>query len=143
LGHGTPSYRGFERSHTILSRGKPEIHGSSDPAFRGDKTRYNPEELFLASLACCHMLWYLHLCSTNGVNVLEYSDNAQGMMIESETGGRFTQMVLNPLVKVSEKSMLGRAMELHKKANELCYIANSVNFEVLHRPKIAHGESGD
>jgi len=89
-GKGTDSYRGYERSHEISSDGKPTIYCSSDPAFRGDKLKYNPEELFVASLSSCHMLWFLHLCAEGGIVVQEYSDSAKGMMQETEDGnGRF------------------------------------------------------
>ena len=139
-GNGTKSYRDFERSHEICSPDKPIILGSSDPAFRGDKSKYNPEELLLASLSSCHMLWYLHLCATNNVNVIEYFDDPEGTMIETENGsGRFSEVVLRPRVTVSEKSMLTKAGELHAKANKFCFIANSVNFEVSHEPKCVVG----
>lgn len=49
-GTGTDTYRSYERSHTILLEGKPDIEGSSDPAFRGDKKRHNPEEMLLSAL---------------------------------------------------------------------------------------------
>src|SRR5947209_6053343 len=85
-GEGTRSYKGYRRDHIIASEGKPQIQGSSDPGFRGDRTRYNPEELLVASLSACHMLWYLHLCSVNQVIVLDYRDAASGVMEESEDG---------------------------------------------------------
>ena len=134
-GPGTSSYTAYDRSHTALVEGKSEIQLSSDPAFRGDKARYNPEELLVASLSSCHMLWYLHLCSEAGVTVVDYSDNATGMMKESSNGGgRFSEVALNPVVTVTEASMIDKANQLHIRANELCYIANSVNFKVLHFP---------
>jgi len=133
-GTGTSNYREFERSHTISINNKPNILCSSDPVFRGDKTKYNPEELLVASLSSCHMLWYLHLCSEAGIIVIHYIDNASGIMIEtSNGGGRFFEVVLNPIVTVKENSMCDKANELHKKANELCFITNSVNFKVKHR----------
>jgi organic hydroperoxide reductase OsmC/OhrA len=134
-GTGTSNYRSFERSHTIIANNKPEIPGSSDPSFRGDKTKYNPEDLLLASLSACHMLWFLHLCAEAGVIVTDYVDNATGIMLEtSNGGGRFTEVTLNPVVMVTEISMTEKANELHKKANGLCFIANSVNFPVYHKP---------
>lgn len=134
-GAGTANYRAFERSYIVSIDNKPDILGSSDPAFRGDKTKYNPEELMVVSLSSCHMLWYLHLCSEAGVIVTDYIDNATGLMVEtSNGGGRFTKVTLNPIVTVEENSMFATANELHKKANELCFIANSVNFEVAHHP---------
>lgn len=134
-GKGTSNYKEFERSHIISVESKHDIIGSSDPAFRGDKTKYNPEELLVASLSSCHMLWYLHLCSEAGVIVTDYVDNATGKMVETSNDGlHFTEVVLNPIVKVVDSSMIEKANELHKKANELCFIANSVNFKVKHQP---------
>lgn len=134
-GAGTSSYSAYERSHEIVIENKPPIAGSSDPAFRGEKTKHNPEDLLLASLSSCHMLWYLHLCSEAGVIVLNYIDHATGIMTETlDSGGRFKEVTLNPAVTVQEESMIKKANELHHKANELCYIANSVNFPVYHHP---------
>lgn len=134
-GDGTGDYRSYERNHTISAENKPDILASSDPGFRGDKNKYNPEELLIASLSGCHMLWYLHLCTKAGVIVTDYVDIASGTLSEtSDGGGHFTEVILNPIITVKESSMINKAEELHKKANELCFIANSVNFTVLHRP---------
>lgn len=135
LGTGTDNYRSYLRNHTITADGKPAIPASSDPAFRGDRTRYNPEEMLVASLSSCHMLWYLHLCAVAGVVVIDYSDEAVGTMIEtSDGGGRFKEVVLHPKVKVADASMFEKANTLHHDANKMCFIANSVNFPVLHNP---------
>lgn len=135
-GKGTANYRAFERSYIVSLENKPDISGSSDPAFRGDKTKYNPEELLVASLSSCHMLWYLHLCSVNGVVVTDYTDNATGTMVEtSNGGGYFTEVNLHPVVTVEEISMIEKANGLHKEANSLCFIASSVNFKVEHSPR--------
>ena len=134
-GKGTQSYTAYKRDYSISAQGKTEIAGSSDPAFRGDPTRYNPEELLLASLSSCHMLWYLHLCAEAGVIVTAYTDSATGIMTETANGsGRFTEVTLNPIVTVTESTMVETANSLHKKANELCYIANSCNFPIHHKP---------
>jgi organic hydroperoxide reductase OsmC/OhrA len=133
-GTGTSNYKEFERSHTIVVETKPDILGSSDPAFRGDKTKHNPEDLLLASISSCHMLWYLHLCAVAGIIVTDYIDIATGIMVETESGGgKFTEVTLNPTVTLTDISMTEKASELHKKANELCFIANSLNFPVYHR----------
>lgn len=134
-GTGTNHYRNYERSHQIIIENKEVLSGSSDPAFRGDQTKHNPEDLLISSLSACHMLVYLHLCSVAGIIVVEYMDNATGIMQETTNGGgHFTEVTLNPIVVVTEKSMIAKANELHKKANELCFIANSVNFPVRHNP---------
>ena len=135
LGEGTQHYRAYSRDHLIQVEGKPEILSSSDPSFRGSPDRYNPEELLVSSLSSCHMLWYLHLCSVNGVVVTAYQDQASGRMAEREDGsGVFTEVVLNPVIVLSDEAMAGKAMELHEEAHRMCFIAASVNFPVRHKP---------
>ena len=135
LGKGTSHYAAYSRDHVIQSEGKSEILGSSDPAFRGDKTRYNPEELLLSTLSSCHLLQYLHLCAVAGVVVLEYEDQPEGTMVETpDGGGHFTEVTLKPTVKVAEAAMIEPANSLHQRAHELCFIARSVNFPVKHAP---------
>ncbi len=133
LGEGTSSYKNYERNHSIKVAGKVEIDASSDPSFRGDPTKHNPEELFLSSLSSCHMLWFLHLCSVEGVIVTEYTDQAEGTMTEENDGsGRFTEVTLNPTVTITEERMAAKLDSIHKKANQMCFIANSCNFPVKH-----------
>jgi organic hydroperoxide reductase OsmC/OhrA len=130
-GDGTTTYDGYARDHIVQAEGKPTIKASSDPAYRGDASRYNPEELLVASLSSCHMLWYLHLCSANGINVQEYKDRATGQMAEDAGGsGRFVQVTLRPNVWITPESDPVRAKALHDEAHRLCFIANSVNFPV-------------
>ncbi len=139
-GVGTTDYRAYSRNHIISGKGKPEISGSSDPVFRGDASRYNPEELLIASLSSCHMLWYLHLCADAGVVVTAYEDHASGTMdIDKDGGGRFSEVILNPIVTVKDSSMVKAAIELHHNAHKKCFIANSVNFPVKHNPTIRIG----
>ena len=133
LGNGTESYSGYHRDHIITVPGKATIEASSDQVFRGDKSKYNPEELLVASLSSCHMLWFLHLCSEMGIIVEKYSDNAQGTMVETEDGGgHFTGVILFPNVVLRE-APAADLDELHSRANKLCFIANSCNFPVQHQ----------
>jgi len=137
LGEGTASYRGYSRNHEIRAEGKPLLAGSSDPAFRGDPSRYNPEELLVASLSACHMLSYLHLCAVNGVVVTGYVDRASGVMEERCDGrGALTEVMLRPEVTVSANSDAAKALSLHEEGHHLCFIANSVNFAVRHDARI-------
>ena len=136
-GTGTSGYRDFERAHEITADGRAPIAGSSDPAFRGDDSRWNPEQLLVASLSQCHMLWYLHLCADAGVVVTDYVDHASGTMTESGGSGHFTEVVLRPRVTVSAPEMIGRAIGLHHDAHQACYVANSVNFPVRHEPQVS------
>jgi Predicted redox protein, regulator of disulfide bond formation len=134
-GEGTVNYQDYDRNHTIQSDNKIAIAGSSDPSFRGDPGRYNPEEMLVASLSACHMLWFLHLCTTVGVVVTAYTDEATGIMEETANGGgRFKEVTLHPVITLKEASMKAKADALHAKAHELCFIANSVNFPIHHQP---------
>jgi organic hydroperoxide reductase OsmC/OhrA len=130
-GEGTKTYKGYRRDHNITCEGKPHIQASSDPSFRGDRSRYNPEELLVASLSSCHMLWYLHLCSVNHVTVLDYYDSASGVLEEGNDGsGEFVRVTLKPTVKISSGEERARALSLHNEAHRLCFIARSVRFPV-------------
>ncbi len=139
-GTGTSGYRDYARTHELRADGKPPIAGSSDAAFRGERDRWSPEELLVAALSQCHMLWYLHLAAVNGVVVTAYEDAAEGRMLEHPDGaGNFTEVVLRPRVTVAEASMIDRAAALHEQANAMCFIARSVNFPVRHEPETAAG----
>lgn len=134
-GTGTSEYKAYSRNHIISAEDKKDIEGSSDPSFRGDKSRYSPEDLLLDSISACHMLWYLHLCSVHGVIVTAYEDNASAIMIEDKDGsGQFSEATLNPNVTVQHESMIAKANALHHEANKLCFIARSVKFPVHHKP---------
>lgn len=136
-GEGTSSYRTYGREHDINIPGKSVIHGSSDPAFRGDASLHNPEELLVAALSSCHMLWYLHLCAVNGIVVTDYRDQASGTMVETAPGeAQFSSVVLEPAVTIRAGGDPEQAGKLHEQAHELCFIARSVNFRVIHRPRI-------
>ena len=130
LGEGT-------RDHVISAEGKPDLLASSDKVFRGNPERYNPEEMLLASASSCHMLSYLHLCAVHHIVVVDYMDNPTGKMLESADGsGRFEEIILNPVIVVTERAMITKATELHHNANKLCFIANSLNFPIKHLPVI-------
>lgn len=137
-GEGTTSPRAYARDHEVAAPGtpaKPVIPGSSDPAFRGDPERWNPEELLVAALAECHMLWFLHLCSTERVVVTGYRDSPVGTMVEDDDGGgRFSEVVLRPEVTLASPEMADKLDAIHDRAHHLCFVANSVNFPVRCEP---------
>src|SRR5689334_17893072 len=110
LGSGTSGYRDYSRNYEIGAEGKAGIHGSADPAFRGDPARWNPEELLVASLSACHKLWYLHLAAEAGIIVTAYTDRAEGVMeVDRGGGGRFKSVVLRPTVTLETGSDVGQA----------------------------------
>jgi organic hydroperoxide reductase OsmC/OhrA len=134
LGPGTSSYRSYSRNHEISGGSKDTvISGSSEPVFRGDASLYSPEELLVASLSACHMLWVLHLCADAGIVVTGYRDQATGTMRENEDGsGEFTEVRLNPRMTITDPSRIQDAKALHDQAHKLCFVARSVNFAVRH-----------
>jgi organic hydroperoxide reductase OsmC/OhrA len=137
-GEGTSGYRAYARDHEVTADSRPPLKGSSDRAFRGNADRWDPERLLVAALSQCHMLSYLHVCAEAGVVVVDYVDEAEGEMQQTpDGGGQFTEVTLRPRVTISEESMKEAARELHARAHQLCFIANSVNFPVLHEPRIA------
>ncbi|WP_336206615.1 OsmC family protein [Nonomuraea sp. LPB2021202275-12-8] len=135
-GTGTSGYRDYARDHDLTADGPAAIAGSSDPAFRGDPARWNPEQLLVGSLSQCHMLWYLHLCAEAGVVITAYADHAVGTMAETSGGGHFTEVVLRPQVTVESPDMVDAATRLHTDAHKACFIASSVNFPVRHEPAV-------
>ena len=134
-GEGTKNVRTYDRSHTVSIQGKPDLFLTTDNPAVGDKTKLNPEDLLVSAISSCHMLSYLYLCSMDGIVVTAYTDHATGVMIEHASGGgNFKEVVLNPIVVVANENMVEKAIELHHKAHDICYIANSVNFEVKCNP---------
>ncbi len=130
-------YDAYSRDHMLQVPGKLGLQLSSDAAFRGNSGLHNPEELLLASVSSCHMLWYLHLCSSSGINVLLYTDVAEGTMQEQVNGsGKFTQIILHPVVTIADAAHTEQALNLHANAHKMCFIANSCNFDILHLAKI-------
>ncbi|MGA9422359.1 MAG: OsmC family protein [Rhodanobacteraceae bacterium] len=140
-GTGTSGYRAYARDHLIEAEGKSAIDGSADAHFRGDRARWNPEELLVASLAACHQLAYLHLCADAGVVVTGYEDHVEGTMIEDvDGGGAFTTVVLHPVVRIVAGADRALALSLHEKAHALCFIARSVRFPVTCEPIVMFDE---
>ena len=137
-GTGTSGYRDYDRAHEVRADGPAPIAASSDPAFRGDPSRWNPELELTAALSQCPMLWYLHLCAVAGVTVTSYDDDARGLMTEDADGaGRFTEVLLRPRVTVASAGMIEAGTALHAEAHAKCFIANSVNFPVRHEPVVS------
>ena len=136
-GDGTASYQTYGREHRVLIAGKPDLHLTADAAFRGDASRLNPEDLFVAANSSCHMLSYLALCAKYGIRVDAYEDEATGTMEEDgRGGGRFTSVLLRPSVTVADAKDAERAMQLHERAHATCFIANSCSVPIHHEPTV-------
>ena len=135
-GEGTSSYTSYRRDFNWSAEGKESIACSADPAFRGDPSKFNPEEMLLAAVSSCHMLWFLHLCADIGIIVHSYRDTVSGEMIElSGGGGHFSSITLHPEVIIGDESRIEEANLLHDKAKEKCFLSNSCNFSIKHEPK--------
>ncbi|MBL7811237.1 MAG: OsmC family protein [Bacteroidetes bacterium] len=136
-GTGTSRYDAYDRSHLWEVEGKQPVQCSSDTPFRGDGSLHNPEDMLLASLSSCHMLWYLHLCADAGIVVTYYQDRASGDMTEVPGGGGyFEKVILHPVVTITDPGRIADALALHDAAHSKCFIANSVKFPVLHVPEV-------
>ncbi|WP_417235560.1 OsmC family protein [Arthrobacter sp.] len=142
-GTGTSGYRDYGRDHVVRASGLPDLPGTADPTFHGDRDRWNPEQLLLAALAQCHMLSYFHLAVKNGVDVVGYSDAATAtMQLNRDGSGEFTEAVLHPRVILADESQRALADSLHDQAHRVCFIARSVNFPVVNQP-VAPDPSGE
>jgi organic hydroperoxide reductase OsmC/OhrA len=136
----TSSYGAYSRDYTFAAGDKPPLQGSADATFRGDAAKYNPEDLLVMSLSACHLLTYLALCARGSIQVIAYEDRAEGQMEMKDGHIRFTGVTLRPRVVIAPGSDLARARALHEKAHEECFIANSVNFPVLHEAEVVLAE---
>ena len=132
-GEGTQSYQSYQRDFVVESKNKPAIPGSADPAYRGEASRWNPEDLMIAAASACHKLWYLHLCAVNHICVVDYIDHASGFMDDAhpEKRGHITHIVLKPQIILKAGANLDLARQLHEQAHHECMIANSVNFPIM------------
>ena len=136
-GDGTARYEDYGREFTVAVDGKGTLHGSADPAFRGDASLLNPEDLLLVAISSCHMLSYLALCARHRINVLAYDDAATAVMeLSADGGGKFTSATLHPRVVVQDVAHVDKAMALHERAHALCFIANSCNFPIAHEATV-------
>jgi organic hydroperoxide reductase OsmC/OhrA len=135
-GEGTTNYAAYHRDYTIEIEGKAPQLGSADPAFRGDGTKINPEDMLLSAISSCHMLWFLHLCADAGITVVDYTDKPEAWMEENPgNGGKFIKVILNPIVSILESDRLEASIALHQLAGKKCFITNSCNFPVDYRPQ--------
>jgi organic hydroperoxide reductase OsmC/OhrA len=129
--------RNNTKTHRTHIEGKEPLTISAAKEFKGDKTKHNPEDLFLAALSSCHMMSYMYLCDKNNITVLRYTDETTGiLLVKADGSGEFISIVLYPIVTILEKNKIDLAIRLHKEANRLCFIANSCSVPIDHKPQI-------
>lgn len=132
----------YSRRHMLHFDGGAELAGSSSPQVVklpwSDPTAVDPEELFVASLCSCHMLWFLSLAAADGWCVDQYADDAVGLMARDGRGRlAMTLVTLRPAVRFAGAALPSAAQraELHQRAHAACFIANSVRTEVRCEPR--------
>jgi len=130
----TTNYRTYSRALVVEVPGKPAMAVSAAPPFLGDGAVHNPEDLLMAALSACHCLSYLALAARHGVEVVDYTDEANGIMEFDGKTYHFTKAVLKPVVTVKKGTDLAKARALHEEAHASCFIARSVNFPVTNEP---------
>ncbi|HLG57556.1 MAG TPA: OsmC family protein [Vicinamibacterales bacterium] len=114
---------------------------SSAPGYRGDPSRANPEQLFVASLSACQALTYLFLTAKNGVAVVSYTDDAEGHLGIVDGKIRMSRVTLRPRITLEFGAHETRARDLVAKAHEDCFVANSVATPVHIEPTFAFTEA--
>jgi organic hydroperoxide reductase OsmC/OhrA len=113
---------------------------SSAPSYRGDPSRANPEQLFVASLSACQALTYLFLAAKNQISIVGYTDDAEGQLGLVDGKIRMSRVTLRPQITLETTANEARARELVAKAHEGCFIANSVATPVDIVPMFACAE---
>ena len=125
-------------THRVEFENRPALEVAAAPQYKGDPTKHNPEELFLASLVSCQMLTYLVLATRAGVGVSAYEDRAEATLTMADRRMRITEVVLHPRITIAAQADENKARALVDAAHEGCFIANSVACTVRAEPEIVH-----
>ncbi|GAA3584467.1 hypothetical protein GCM10022198_04670 [Klugiella xanthotipulae] len=103
---------------------------SADPAFRGDPTRLNPEQLVVAAASSCQLLSFLAVAAQHKIDVLSYTDTGEGFMDDSVLPARISSILLRPVLRVTPGTDRDEVIRLVHLAHRGCYIANSLNSDI-------------
>ena len=132
----TRSYRSYSREYEVKVKGKQNLRLSADALFLGNQDLFNPEDFLLVALSGCHMLSYLAVCARKKIEILSYRDEAAATMLIEKNSGRFSEVVLKPEVVIAHEKDMAMAISAHEIAHKHCFIANSVNFPVIHKETV-------
>lgn len=138
-GSTASGYAGYDRNHTVATpTAEQPLALSSDASFRGDPTRFNPEQLLLAAASSCQLLAFLAVAARAGVDVRSYEDDAEAVMPVTKEPMQITQIVLRPHITVGPGVDDEHVRQLVQLAHDACYVANSLTTEVVIEPTIEH-----
>jgi organic hydroperoxide reductase OsmC/OhrA len=130
-------YESYDRAHTATAPpAGAALTMSSDPAFRGDPSLLNPEQLMVLAASSCQLLSFLAVAARARLDVLEYADDAEAVMDEDEPPARVTRITLRPRIVLAEGPTRERVEHLVEVAHRECYIANSLRSEIAIEPEI-------
>jgi organic hydroperoxide reductase OsmC/OhrA len=130
----------YSRRHEWRFDGGAVVAGSASPQIvpepLSDAAAVDPEEALVASAASCHMLWLLSLARAAGLSVESYCDKAEAEMGRIAPGRTaITRITLRPKISWSGPAPDAETLErLHHEAHERCFIANSLNSEIVVEP---------
>ena len=143
--HGSTAagYEAYSRRHRATSPPAPEtLELSSDPAFRGDPALLNPEQLLVLSVASCQLLSFLAVAARARIDVVDYRDDAEGEMPEGDPPMRVARITLRPRITIRGEADEARIHHLVEVAHRECFIANSLNTEIVIDPEVVRGATG-
>ena len=136
------SYETYNRAHAWSFGGGVQVPAAAAPGNippgAAGAPGVDPEQAFVAALSSCHMLWFLHLACNRKLKVTRYRDEAVGILEQAADGKEaITRVTLRPAVSFEGMVPAPEQLaQLHEKAHERCYIANSVKTEVVIEPRI-------
>lgn len=138
-------YEHYDRAHRVTGAPAVALDLSSDPAFRGDPSRWNPEQLLVGAAASCQMLSFLAVASRARLDVVAYRDDATAVMPEDDRPVRITRIDLHPAVALADtdrpRATDERLRDLTDLAHRQCFIASSLLTEVTVAPTFTWTES--
>ncbi|MBE7186789.1 OsmC family protein [Jatrophihabitans endophyticus] len=133
-------YHGYRRAHRLTVAGTT-LTASADPAYLGDGALPNPENLLLAAASSCQMLAFLALAARAGLDVRDYTDDAEAEMPATRDRMRITRIVLRPNITLAPGADRARVAELVEQAHEECFIANTLDTEIVLDPSVTVPDS--
>jgi organic hydroperoxide reductase OsmC/OhrA len=129
----------YDRAHTAVAPpAEQEIRLTTGEA-HGDPRILNPEQLVVMAASSCQMLWFLHLAAKARIDVVEYEDDASGLMPDDDQPVRITEITLRPRIVTGGEASEERVRRLVQTAHDHCFIANSLKSEITLEPRIESG----